>query len=78
LNSIIPKDRVLDIINGDEPTYSEKQILVDQKNIIGERKHQEKIEYWEYSQKIDQLKSDLDKAKKNKNKRRNMRKKLRR
>jgi hypothetical protein len=66
------------IINGDDPTDFEKDILVEQRNMMMKTKMEKKIRENTIIRMYEETKADLEKAKKDTNKRRNMRKKLRR
>lgn len=78
MNRIIPPDRLMKIINGDDPTDFEKDILVEQRNMMMKTKMEKKIRENTIIRMYEETKADLEKAKKDTNKRRNMRKKLRR
>lgn len=78
MNTTISKPRLKAIMEGAEPTYEEKQILTDQLNYINRLKYEANIRKANTEERRKKAKEDIELAKTNKNKRRNLRKKLRR
>lgn len=68
----------MEIFNGAEPTATEKLLLVEKRNRLMKLKAIEDAKKKAEEERYSKLQKDLEESKTNKNKRRNLRKKLRR